>query len=405
MNIKVLIRFIGIFLILQSVSSSKAPCDLWWGGLTYQFKMLKKTHPPLTLDMPYDIMRGYLTFFDIETNSDYYTFKKYLDKQTFLTDSIKNLIGYLYKLQDYNSILLSKYNKTEYIDTIITFSPSIFERDIKNFYFKFSNNITLDKALINSDFIFHIIADKIDYYPTKGDYIITAKIIDTLKGKVIPNFRKVILPDSLPRSDSLDETAMADLGSTIVFELRDDSKNFLNLPYSEYFCFIDLYTLCIDSSNNYENFYMLTDENMLYDGSYTIFPIDGKNVLDTNNVMGFGKIVDIDVWKSKIRNRINEIKNSILTLSVPEPEIYNKNLQIFPNPVKSSILNVQFECQARTGLDYEIISPLGLIVKYEKINPVVNPFTINLENLASGIYYIILKHDGINETKKFILNN
>jgi hypothetical protein len=81
-----------------------------------------------------------------------------------------------------------------------------------------------------------------------------------------------------------------------------------------------------------------------------------------------------------------------------------EEIKVFPNPTNNDLINIQFCNPMGINMAYEIISPLGYSVSSDDIHYNENPKTIILGNLASGVYYIILKHDGIQETKKFIIS-
>lgn len=77
---------------------------------------------------------------------------------------------------------------------------------------------------------------------------------------------------------------------------------------------------------------------------------------------------------------------------------------IYPNPSNNDLINLQFRNLLGINMTYEIISPIGNIVSSGEIQYNENPKMIILENLASGVYYIVLMHDGKKYTKKFIIN-
>jgi hypothetical protein len=81
-----------------------------------------------------------------------------------------------------------------------------------------------------------------------------------------------------------------------------------------------------------------------------------------------------------------------------------EGMKIFPNPTNNDLINIQFGNPLGINMTFEILSPIGDIISTGIILPNENPKTIILDNLSSGIYYIILKHDGMQESKKFIIS-
>jgi len=76
---------------------------------------------------------------------------------------------------------------------------------------------------------------------------------------------------------------------------------------------------------------------------------------------------------------------------------------IFPNPSYNDLINLQFRNLLGINMTYEIISPIGNTVSLGNIQSNENPKTIILGNIDSGVYYLILKHDGKQDIKKFII--
>ncbi len=79
-------------------------------------------------------------------------------------------------------------------------------------------------------------------------------------------------------------------------------------------------------------------------------------------------------------------------------------IKVFPNPTNSDLINIQFRNPLGKTMTYEIWSPIGDLISTGNILPNENPKTIILENLSSGVYYTVLKHDGFQESKKFVIS-
>ena len=74
------------------------------------------------------------------------------------------------------------------------------------------------------------------------------------------------------------------------------------------------------------------------------------------------------------------------------------SIKIYPNPVTGNELNVVTENGEQST--YKIISTLGQVLLYGELNDVRS--TINVSNLNTGVYFIVVKNDITNTTKQFI---
>ena len=89
---------------------------------------------------------------------------------------------------------------------------------------------------------------------------------------------------------------------------------------------------------------------------------------------------------------------------VEDSKVTEQGMKIFPNPANNDILNLQFGNPEGLFMAYEIVSSIGNSVMNGNIMPNENSKIIVLDNLSAGAYYIILKHDGKQEMKQFIIN-
>ena len=332
--------FFSIFslIFLIQVNYSKAPCDKWWNGSSYKVKMLNLKEPPINSNMPLDIIDGYKSIFDIHTHTTYSIFKDFLESQNGLTDTIKHLISIDYKLNDYDNILFIKYGqmgKSFGNDSLFSFYPLNFERDLFQFYFKNTPYPELDYSIIESDLIYHLKIEYTEYDKGNGNLILTTSIIDTIKGKVIPNYMNILLPDSTIPNDIDIESVPAMIGSKLIFEIEPNVNLSEVLPGREYVFFVDINPLCIDTSNNRESMYIYSENSVFYNSGRKLFPVINDIVIDSLNLTGMGISVDINEWKKALRNRINEIKNFPFTSIEVDEDFRTFNLS--PNPASDYI--------------------------------------------------------------------
>ncbi len=89
---------------------------------------------------------------------------------------------------------------------------------------------------------------------------------------------------------------------------------------------------------------------------------------------------------------------------VEETQIFEQGIQIFPNPVNSDFINLQFGNPEFKRMSYEVISQIGSTVLKGEILPEDNPKTIVLKDMPNGSYVLILNSNGTFESKKFVVN-
>jgi len=392
MKIFITIFFI-IWLSFDILAEIKTPCGRAHFDFCYEGKMLKNGSPPLSIQMPYEIMKAYLTLSEITTHTNYQNFGKFLSSQTGLTDTIRSLFRDYFLLQDYDALLLNKYNLTDFIDSVFTYKPIIYERDLKQYIY--NNSTPLDYMLLNREFIFHIKVSDLQKINSAGNnyYMVSSDIIDTIKGKVIPDCSKIIMPLSSYETDSLTEAQPAVPSSCFIFGMRDETNKIVTAPYDEYITFGALSNLCIDSTNNFENFYYNIVHNKYPD--WQLIPVSNGMALDTDNVFGFGINLTVDEWKQKLRKRINEIKNGLLPETGVDDIISNENqICIFPNPASEKI-TIETFIEYPSKIYLSINNQLGNEVY--KVNNVKiydrgkHLIELEVSNLRTGIYYCILK--------------
>ncbi len=89
---------------------------------------------------------------------------------------------------------------------------------------------------------------------------------------------------------------------------------------------------------------------------------------------------------------------------VEESHTFEQGVKIFPNPVNSDFINLQFGNPEFKRMSYEIISQIGSTVLKGEILPEDNPKTIVLKDMPNGSYVLILNSNGAIESKKFVVN-
>lgn len=89
-----------------------------------------------------------------------------------------------------------------------------------------------------------------------------------------------------------------------------------------------------------------------------------------------------------------------LAISIDENSKQQINFSVYPNPVKE-LLNIKLETLNNEPTEIKISNLLGEIVLAE--TAASNNFTLNTNNLNSGVYFVTLTNKGIQTTQKIII--
>jgi hypothetical protein len=90
--------------------------------------------------------------------------------------------------------------------------------------------------------------------------------------------------------------------------------------------------------------------------------------------------------------------------SVEEIKATEVAIKIFPNPTDNNMLNLQISNPFNYQINYNIVSPIGNSVLSGNILPNENTKSINLEDIPTGIYVIVLNYNDNKKIEKFIIN-
>lgn len=323
-------KIICCFLLLSTITaflsvSSRAqnpPCWPEYNSLTFRVPDIEFS-PPITLSMPYDVIIGYLALDTIRKGLSYKEFDNFLARQTY-NDTMKYIMKYFYKMQDYDPIkyyLTLYYNEKDYL----------FPREIHNSLTEKIKMVSpysyLDNLLFKSSIIAHVLVKDtfriID--PTSTGYpeamIVTCEVLDTIKGKIFPICNDY--SNYTIRKENLNQRTLINIESInncLQFEFRtkwergnEYSRQYLvdslDIPWikkdKEYLVFLRLGIICSDSANYHIDLCPFID----YSLTCNMYPIVDGILYDYGNELGFGTELPISQIKSLIENRINEIIN------------------------------------------------------------------------------------------------
>lgn len=333
--LNILILFLSFNIFLQS---QHPPCWPEYNELTFKYEHLPYT-PYLTTDMPYDVLIGYIALDSVRKNIREADLLTFLSRQSY-NDTLRYIMKYLYKMVDYNPILFALTTSHWHERGSILLSDFIYH--VQNSVFAFSTNPYLDKLLLKSGIIAHILVeDTLNVIDSSSQYstvsIVTCAILDTIKGKVMPEAKVInINPFSLETSTNesvdlpdnylqfsyclewgrvqLNQVSSDDVGYTLI----DDDGNVIYPPRmmdstgsgwvkkgKEYIVFLDFHLICKDI--NYS--YLTQFPFLMYSATCNVYPIENGFVIDPVNEIGFGESVEVNNFKNLLKQRINTIIN------------------------------------------------------------------------------------------------
>jgi|GEM_PF-2891862 len=126
---------------------------------------------------------------------------------------------------------------------------------------------------------------------------------------------------------------------------------------------------------------------------------------DVNGIMTINPLKPATEWAISYDDRCMFMKVYCCEPSlVKEPSEREISVKIFPNPTNINAINIQINNPSSELINFEIVTIIGTSILTGEILPNENPKTISLNNASSGVYYIILKHNGQQEVVQFIIN-
>lgn len=112
----------------------------------------------------------------------------------------------------------------------------------------------------------------------------------------------------------------------------------------------------------------------------------------------------VNIAKAQITTINATLADPCSTLHINE-NLLEDNISIFPNPT-DGLVNVYFENKNISDkISIKIYDMIGKLI-FEKMDVelINNSFSINLENLTSGIYFINIQRNNKSTSKKLIIN-
>lgn len=77
------------------------------------------------------------------------------------------------------------------------------------------------------------------------------------------------------------------------------------------------------------------------------------------------------------------------------------DLKVYPNPAKD-LLNIEFTSETTGKTKFDIFNLNGRLIKTVNLESTDNHYQINIQDLASGAYILIINNEGGSNSHKFI---
>jgi hypothetical protein len=332
----------------------------WFDSITdmnqHRFPIIRSV-PPLSTSMPFNVLLSYIYTDSLLRFAPRKAIRNRISSWTSLNDTLRWMAYGDYVMSDYNPILFCQYrqetsnlrenntspNRMKSLGSTDTLPP--YSGKYKSTYDVIKPNLELKLAqllpnqseskammsLLACDYILKIKVLSIDSMPDKlmsssfpGSYYyyVTAMVLDTIKGKVLP-------PSSLDLAKKSESTHQTGNATIIRFGYTDRLYNSLGVVENEGIhrysnadsAFIkngDLYTFSMKSNQeaivflSYFN-YIFDYQNDYYDlsldalASFGALPIIDGNVRDVNKVWSSNLLSPYTAWKSNVNTFINKI--------------------------------------------------------------------------------------------------
>jgi hypothetical protein len=165
-------------------------------------------------------------------------------------------------------------------------------------------------------------------------------------------------------------------------------------------------TNTMDIQVNVRDFTIKNEPIQLY--TLSELPSNETFISHTENALKT-KQIDIPVYYISVQLEplsVNALLLQAAPISLTEPESAQMGLQVFPNP-SSGLLSIEFNVGKASQVSVELYNGNGqkmTTLSQTQSFSGKNHFEANLSDYPPGIYWITLRSDNFNETRKFILN-
>ena len=172
----------------------------------------------------------------------------------------------------------------------------------------------------------------------------------------------------------------------------------------------DVVNLNEDFMLQYSESYPCTASPVAYDGTfYMYFSADFNqglylDISDSYPDSNGGVLTDNTIYA--VRLTPDQTMPGLTTWSVQNNEAVNPmtSVRVYPNPA-TDVLNIEVNASKTSAMSINVFNIMGQKVAEENVNvnAGINTRSINTSDLNSGIYFVTVKADGFENTKKFIV--
>lgn len=185
----------------RSINKERFQPRNWYDNTTAMYQLqypILRSLPPLSSSMPYDILLSYI-YLDSMARFDTARFAaQYIDRWQAMSDTLKGMLTYYYKVVDYNPIIFNQYISEVSLKRDYKYRASLREitEKLRSAFMRAAPNKRERLAiysLLYPDYILRVKVNRIDSmlfkpFPstvTPYQFQVTAVVLDTIKGHVI----------------------------------------------------------------------------------------------------------------------------------------------------------------------------------------------------------------------------
>lgn len=297
------------------------------GPLVHYFPVLSN-RPPLTSDMPMDIIIGYLLADSIAKIATLNEIDQYLE-EGISHDYLKQAMKYAYILNNYDPVLFAQWGGIDSTNDYIC-SIGHVRQSLISYVARMLPGGKLFATLLSSDFIAHVrvqsVSRTIDSSAgwARHANLVHAEILESIKG------------EWLPICNNYDEVSFADAGSykqraypggCIEFDYRDEWERAINPLLTkgatnfagwveegdEFIVFLKLVAVSgfADDTLHYSSYKLTTSPaTLIYSTNGSMYKVVDGIVVDENNDFGFGMEISVVAWKTALYQAISQLINA-----------------------------------------------------------------------------------------------
>ncbi|MDP4198272.1 MAG: hypothetical protein Q8922_05145 [Bacteroidota bacterium] len=297
---------------------------VYTGPLMFSYPVLT-SYPPLSTGMPLEVLIGYIYFDSLSRTMPLARIDSFFNALGY-SDTLKYALKFAYEIDDYDPVSFSQYvNNQEQYPRHRANLARVLQFLFRSISKTYPDSLKSTLLLYNADYIAHI---RVNWTNSVIDTALPVfqngiaadcSLIDGIKGQRYPP----CVLSSLHAAGTGSNKALS-TDTCVEFTYRPDWPRFANVHSidatdstlilqghqwveadSEYIVFLQLLDLGRDTSLNYSTLEPLPTKNTMAG----MYPIRGGIVFDPNNDFGFGSGLTADQFKTKLRQKINSIKN------------------------------------------------------------------------------------------------